>query len=599
MARRPRQPQQPQINWGNPLTRNPAFLAVGTSPRELITGTQMVPSGTTPPVSLGTPNGLAQKFTSGAETVSYLSLGALSNASTVDIAGGPCTFVAVFYANSNTGVALAERNDANAVGTGWEFGYVGGTPNLGLVREDKGATNVRKNITNTVSTTGLNVMVATHDGGLLASGMNIYLNGVLGTVAGTTDGSSGFNTDASNSLYIGRNSFQTNKSHDGSILLVGAFRRQWTQPEVMAFMANPWQLFKGQPNRLAVSLPGNNNSASPGVGTLTLTGFAPSITQPQTAGPGVGSLTLAGFSPTVAQPQTAAPGVGSLALAGFAPTVAQSVNQQAAPGVGSLTLSGFAPTVSQPQTAAPGVAALTLTGYAPTVGLGQNVQPGAAALALTGFAPSVAQSANQAVSPGVGALTLAGFAPTTAQSNNQAAGPGAGSLTLSGFAPTVVQQSQSPNVQPGAGSLVLTGYAPTVVVSGGRDQPGFDVDLKGRRKLREATVKPMLVRAMERRLQNVKPAKERAAARAKAIEFEAAALVLDGATQRDIAPLLQQWEAQRPYIPPKLADIPTLDVFLSQIGFRIEQAQAQKAALDAVATARRQDEDALLALMLA
>jgi hypothetical protein len=338
------------------------------------------------------------------------------------------------------------------------------------------------------------------------------------------------------------------------------------------------------------------NAVNPGAGSLTLSGFAPTIAQPHGTFPGVASLTLTGFAPTVAQPHTASPGASALTFTGFAPAVSQSVNQQAFPGAGALSLSGFAPAISQPQTAAPGVGSLALTGFAPTVGLGQNVQPGAGALTLSGFAPTVAQSANQAVSPGAGTLALSGFSPSTTQSNNLAANPGVGALTLSGFAPTVSQQSQSPNVLPGAGSLVLTGYAPTVSTSGGF--PGFDVDQK-RRRLRETTVKPMLVRAMERRLQNVKPAKERAAARAKAIEFEAASMVLDGATQREIAPLLQQWEAQRPYIPPKLADVPTLDVFLSQIRFRIEQAQAQKAALEAIATARRQDEDALFALLLA
>jgi hypothetical protein len=128
--------------------------------------------------------------------------------------------------------------------------------------------------------------------------------------------------------------------------------------------------------------------------------------------------------------------------------------------------------------------------------------------------------------------------------------------------------------------------------------PGFEVDQK-RRRLPEVHRVPVLQRALEKRLRNVKPANDRAAARAKAIEFKAAALVLDGATARDIAPLLQAWEMQRPYIPPPLAALPTLDVFLSQIGFRIEQAQAVKATTTAADKARRQDEDALLALMLA
>lgn len=194
-------------------------------------------------------------------------------------------------------------------------------------------------------------------------------------------------------------------------------------------------------------------------------------------------------------------------------------------------------------------------------------------------------------------MVLAGYAPTLAQSANVALSPAAGALSLAGFAPSVTQASASTSLTPGAATVTLTGFAPTVSNGQQNGFPGFEVDQ--RRRLPERTVKPMLVRAMERRLQNVKPPKERAAARAKAIEFEAAALVLDGATQREIAPLLQQWEAQRPYIPPQLAALPTLDVFLSQIGFRIEQAQAQKAASEAIATARRQDEDALLALLLA
>lgn len=316
--------------------------------------------------------------------------------------------------------------------------------------------------------------------------------------------------------------------------------------------------------------------------------------------PGAGSIALAGFAPTVARTanQALVPGVGALSFTGQVPTIARTANQAVAPGVGALTFTGYAPTVSQSSgvNVSPSAAAITFAGYAPTIAQPKAVNPGAGALSFTGYAPSIAQPL--AVAPGAGAIAFTGYAPTLAQTANQALTPGAGSLALTGFAPIVTQVSQSPNLTPGAGVLTITGYVPTVTGTQPATFPGFEVDQR-RRRLPERTVKPMLVRAMERRLQNVKPPKERAAVRAKAIEFEAAALVLDGATQREIAPLLQQWEAQRPYIPPQLADVPTLDVFLSQVGFRIEQAQAQKTALEAIATARRQDEDALLALLLA
>lgn len=161
------------------------------------------------------------------------------------------------------------------------------------------------------------------------------------------------------------------------------------------------------------------------------------------------------------------PGVGVLTLAGFAPSVAVTANQFATPGAGALTLAGFAPTVTRTanQVVSPGVAALTLAGPSPVVnsGASQAASPGVGALSLAGFAPSVAQSLNQFAAPGAGPLVLAGLAPGVAQTANQAVGPAAGPLILAGYAPTVTVYSASPNLTPGAGALVLSGYAPTIV----------------------------------------------------------------------------------------------------------------------------------------
>lgn len=176
------------------------------------------------------------------------------------------------------------------------------------------------------------------------------------------------------------------------------------------------------------------------------------------------------------------PGVGTLSLTGYIPSVAQSANQSLTPGAGSISITGYAPSISQPQAITAGAGALTLTGYAPTVtqGITTNIVPGAGALNLTGYAPSIAQSANQNVMPSAGSLSIGGYAPAIAQTANQSIAPAPGSLTLMGYAPTVAQALASPNLVPEVGALSITGYAPTVeqrapiTKIGGDDAPRHD-----------------------------------------------------------------------------------------------------------------------------
>jgi hypothetical protein len=204
-------------------------------------------------------------------------------------------------------------------------------------------------------------------------------------------------------------------------------------------------------------------TAAPGAGTITLTGFAPAVVQNAQVNPGVGSLVLTGYAPTIAQPQTASPGVGTITLTGYAPAVVQNTN--VAPGVGSLAITGYAPSISQPQTAAPGVGTVTLTGYAPTVVQNAAVAPGVGSLSITGYAPAVVQNTN--VAADVGTLAITGYAPSLAQTANQAIAAGVGSVVLTGYAPTVAQASSSTSIDMGAGVLAITGYAPDVAQTGG------------------------------------------------------------------------------------------------------------------------------------
>lgn len=136
------------------------------------------------------------------------------------------------------------------------------------------------------------------------------------------------------------------------------------------------------------------------------------------------------------------PGAGTLSITGYAPTITQTTTLNLAPGVAALSITGYAPSVTQGNTT--------------------NIAPGVAALTLTGYAPSIAQSANQSIAPNAAALTITGFAPVVAQTDNHAVNPGAAALVITGYAPTITQQTASPNLMPGAAALSITGFAPTI-----------------------------------------------------------------------------------------------------------------------------------------
>ena len=170
-----------------------------------------------------------------------------------------------------------------------------------------------------------------------------------------------------------------------------------------------------------------------------------------TATPGAGSLTLTGQAPSVSASASVSPGVASLTITGYAPTVVAGSDATAAPGTGSLTLTGLAPTVAASSTAAPGVGGLTLAGNAPTVTASAVVSPAPGALVITGYAPAV--SASVAAAPAIAELVITGFAPTVTASS------GAVDVT----------------VTPATGALVINGYAPEVTVTSAPAETGNSI----------------------------------------------------------------------------------------------------------------------------
>lgn len=237
---------------------------------------------------------------------------------------------------------------------------------------------------------------------------------------------------------------------------------------------------------------GGGTSIAPGVGAVTFSGPAPTVTRTanQSLTPNQGAVTFTGQVPTVARTanQALTPGVGAVSFTGYAPTVSQSSGTTINPGVGAVTFTGYAPSISQPQALTPGVGAVSLTGYAPTVAQPQAVNPGVVAVSFTGYAASVAQTANQSLVPDVGAVAFTGYGPVVAQSANQFLAPGVGALTLTGYVPTVTVASASVSLVPGVGALTLTGWAPDVAQSSFGGGNAWDKERKKRRAQIQAEV---------------------------------------------------------------------------------------------------------------
>lgn len=232
------QPQYPaKLNKANPLTSCPAFVFLPDI--EIVSSLPIARAGSTKPTLTCGVAGRGTSFTSGTAATSYLDLG-VPKGPTVDMARAPFTMFGVFTCGSTANVALFERNDANATNIGFVFGA---SRNNQLGIEIENNTNLRRTITESI-VSGVNTLVVTHDGSQTAANCNIYLNGVLGTVALSQNGAGGQGSDTAQNLYIGRNVFATSHTHDGLIFLTGCFKRIWTAAEVMSFHNNPWQIFQ-------------------------------------------------------------------------------------------------------------------------------------------------------------------------------------------------------------------------------------------------------------------------------------------------------------------------------------------------------------------
>ena len=178
----------------------------------------------------------------------------------------------------------------------------------------------------------------------------------------------------------------------------------------------------------------SGNTINVPLATLTLTGYAPTVTATANNFIDVpkGTLTLTGYTPTVSVSNNQSVSVpnGTLTLTGYAPTINVSDNKNISVPAASLTLTGYAPTISVGVTTYINVptATLTLTGYAPTVAvsdnkiidvplLGQNLIPYSESFNTAWAHTNITITDNNIIAPdGTLTGTLATF--TSATSNN-------------------------------------------------------------------------------------------------------------------------------------------------------------------------------------
>lgn len=360
-----------------------------------------------------------------------------------------------------------------------------------------------------------------------------------------------------------------------------------------------------------------------GTSTAATVGGAATAAGTETAAPGTSTAgTLAG-SETAATSPTAAAGVdtaGTLVGTGIVPTTATAatgsstgstlVGQALILSPADLTAAADVDTASTlvgrtgaaaGETPAGGTSVAAGLGGAAAAAAGETAAGGATTAGALGGAAGDAAAITTAAGISAGG-TLVGGALVAGQSTITPATGSSTTSTLTGRA--TVAASMVPAADSStAGTLSPPGAAP----AGGTGlQGGFDVDIgqqpSPRQRPREVYRKPILQRVLEERYPKVKPKKERAQRRAKNIELEAAALVLEKpiAGESRFAELARQWMRQGPALPPALAQVNPLDLFASQVAFRIRQQQMGDQALQMLAARRAQDEeDALIALLLA
>ena len=177
-----------------------------------------------------------------------------------------------------------------------------------------------------------------------------YLNGRTSTGSTWFSGSPSAIQTVGEKLYVCRHGDSASGSGDAKVNIAIIGNKAWNADIHAQIARNPFQILRAPDEHIAFDIPAAGTNVNPDVGTVAITGYAPSIAQPQTAAPGVGTVTITGYAPSVSQAanQSVSPGVGTVSITGYAPDVQiAAASQNITAGAGLISITGYAPQVTQ------------------------------------------------------------------------------------------------------------------------------------------------------------------------------------------------------------------------------------------------------------
>lgn len=241
-----------RLNQNNPLSQGLVLAWSGHHGLDVVSGIRPTLTGVTPSTAQ---YGRAWSFAGGAEGVSDINFGTYS--ATANLHQSPATWAfLIFNAGAISQTALACHCDAN-VDRGFSIGWHSDGSGFGLGAVlIRSSTNIRRRLTVQPADFTQYSLVVTYDGGSASSGLNLWLNGALGSMATGTNASGTTGAATSESLYLGRRRFDTTLSNNNTIALALIANRTWTEAEVSSFHQNPWQVFEESRSHVTFSFSG-------------------------------------------------------------------------------------------------------------------------------------------------------------------------------------------------------------------------------------------------------------------------------------------------------------------------------------------------------
>jgi len=233
--------------------------------------------------------------------------------------------------------------------------------------------------------------------------------------------------------------------------------------------AQSWQFFK-----LPLESVAGNVSRTPGTGTVSVAGVAPTVSADASTSFLVGAVAVAGVAPTFAGHHTAAPTTGTVAVDGVAPTVAASSSP--ATTTGAVAVDGLAAASAAHHTAATITGTVAVDGVAPTVAASSSPATTTGTVAVDGVAPTVATTQDAAANTTTGTVAVDGQIPAVSTGTSVTAATTTGAVAVDGLAAASAAHHTASTV---TGVVTVDGLAPTLAAASTTDTTTGTVAVDG------------------------------------------------------------------------------------------------------------------------